>query len=434
MNYIEARKYIDDSARFSMKLGLNRTEKILEILGNPHKKIKCIHVAGTNGKGSTTAMVTSILKEAGYKVGMYTSPYIEEFEERIQINGICIEKEELAQSITKISLAVDKVLELGYDNPTQFEIITCAAFLHFYNKGVDFAVVEVGLGGRLDSTNVIKPILSIITSISYDHMNILGDTISKIAAEKGGIIKEGVPVVLYPQNEEAEKVIEDICKIKKSQIIKLEKDSAKFLKCYRDEKGIFQNIDVKGHTKTYNINLSLLGKHQLMNCATAINAIEALRKYKINIDDECINRALSKVKWPGRFEIMKEHPIVIIDGAHNIDGINKLKESLENYVEYHELVLVLGILADKQVEEMVKVITPLAKKVICVTPNNERAELAEELKLEVEKYNSNCEAVNDYEEAYIKGIKACGENDLLLISGSLYMIGDMRKKIKKYVD
>ncbi|WMJ81074.1 folylpolyglutamate synthase/dihydrofolate synthase family protein [Clostridium sp. MB40-C1] len=427
MNYIEARKYIDEAARFSMKLGLSRTEKILEILGNPHKELKCIHIAGTNGKGSTTAMITAVLKESGYKVGMYTSPYIEEFEERIQVNGLYIEKKELAEIITKVSKAVNKVLELGYDNPTQFEIITCAAFLYFYEQKVDFAVIEVGLGGRLDSTNVIHPILSVITSISYDHMNILGDTLSEIAGEKAGIIKEKVPVVLYPQGKEAEEVIEKVCGDKKAQIIKVKKDSVEFLECIKEEKRILQRIMVKGTYNSYNIDLALLGKHQLLNCATAIYTIEVLKNYGVAIEKDSIIKALSKVKWMGRFEIMNKEPWIIIDGAHNIDGMTKLKESLNAYVKYDNLILILGILADKQVHDMVKTITPIAKKVICVTPHNERAELADKLKLEVEKYNSDCEAVENYEEAYNKGLEYCRNNDLLLISGSLYMIGEMRK-------
>ncbi|MCY6960386.1 bifunctional folylpolyglutamate synthase/dihydrofolate synthase [Clostridium brassicae] len=430
MNYIEARKYIDEAARFSMKLGLSRTEKILEILGNPHKELKCIHIAGTNGKGSTTAMITAVLKESGYKVGMYTSPYIEEFEERIQVNGLYIEKEELAEIITKVFKAVNKVLELGYDNPTQFEIITCAAFLYFYEQKVDFAVIEVGLGGRLDSTNVIHPILSVITSISYDHMNILGNTLSEIAGEKAGIIKYKVPVILYPQEKEAEEVIKKICSDKKAPIIKVRKDSVEFLGCVEEDK-ILQRISVKGECDSYNIDLSLLGKHQLLNCATAIYAIEALKKSGVVTDNENIIKALSKVTWMGRFEIINKNPWVIMDGAHNIDGITKLKESINSYVKYDNLILILGILADKQVSDMVKTIVPMAKKVICVTPHSERAELAEELKKEVEKYNINCEAVESYEEAYKIGLNYCKSKDLLLASGSLYMIGDMRKIVTK---
>ena len=229
MNYDEAIAYIKNTAKFGTKLGLERTEKILELLGNPHKKLKCIHIAGTNGKGSTTAMVTNILVQAGYKVGSYISPFIEEFEERMQINNVNISKGDLSNIITEVSKAVEKVVELGYSNPTEFEIITCAGFLYFYRNNVDFAVVEVGMGGRLDSTNVIIPILTVITSISLDHTLILGDTIEKIAYEKAGIIKEGIPVVMYPQQKQSEEVIERICKEKNCKLIKVPGESSIYL-------------------------------------------------------------------------------------------------------------------------------------------------------------------------------------------------------------
>lgn len=433
MNYKQAMDYIEDSAKFSMKLGLSRTEKILELLGNPHNKLKCIHIAGTNGKGSITAMISAILKEVGYKVGMYTSPYIEEFEERIQVNGTNIPKEDLARVVTKVSDAVDKVIELGYDNPTQFEIITCAGLLYFYEQNVDFAVIEVGLGGRLDSTNLITPILSVITSISYDHVDILGDTLSKIAYEKAGIIKKGVPVVLYPQEKEAEEVIEKVCIKKEAKLIKARKESTKFIVSdeidTKENVNVTQNIVVNTEDNEYNVNLALLGKHQILNCATVLYVVEELIRIGVKIEKEVALKALSKVHWKGRFEILNKSPLVVIDGAHNIDGIRKLKESVEGYLKYKDLILILGILADKQVEDMVKTIVPMAKRVICITPHSDRAELASELTKVVQKYSENCEAADNYGEAYKLGLSYCSKEDLLLISGSLYMIGDMRKTI-----
>ncbi|NEZ49675.1 bifunctional folylpolyglutamate synthase/dihydrofolate synthase [Clostridium botulinum] len=427
--------YIEDAARFSIKLGLDRTKRILEVLGNPHNKIKCIHVAGTNGKGSITSMLNSILIEEGYKVGMYTSPYIEEFEERIQINNTKILKDDLATAITEVYNASNQILKEGYSNPTQFEIITCAAFLYFYNKDVDYAVIEVGLGGRLDSTNVITPILSIISSISYDHMKILGDSIEKIAIEKAGIIKSKVPVVLYPQLKEAEDVINSICIERKSPLKKVSKESGKYVGCNDltiDGKSIrTQNIIINVDNNEYNINLALLGKHQILNCTTVLYAVNELKKMGVVISNTSIINALIKVKWMGRFEILNNDPTVIIDGAHNIDGITKLKESIDTYVSYKDIVLILGILNDKQVEDMVKVITPSAKMVICVTPHSERAEIAKELMRSVKTYNSNCIAIEDYKTAYETALNYCNREDLLLISGSLYMIGDMRKIITR---
>jgi dihydrofolate synthase/folylpolyglutamate synthase len=445
MNYEEAINYITNTAKFGMNFGLERTQKILELLGNPHKKIKCIHIAGTNGKGSTTAMITKILMETGLKVGMYTSPYLEVFEERIQINNENICKEDLCKSVTQVSKAVTKVIELGYDNPTEFEIITCTMFCYFFDKKVDFAVIEVGLGGRLDSTNILQPfsveedggvIASVIVSISHDHMKILGDTLEKIAYEKAGIIKKGIPVIMYPQKPEVEKIIEKMCLVREAKLIKVPIDSVKYLE--GDNKNIDKNTTIYAQRfkvttdkDKYDIQLSLLGKHQLLNCATAIFAIEELIRKGIGIKKEHILSALKKVRWIGRLEVMKSNPLVVIDGAHNIDGIANLKENVQNYFKYNKMILVLGILADKEVDKMVSIIAPLANRVITVTPNSDRAESSKELKEIVEKYDVICEAIESYSEAYKLGMSYCSEEDLLLVSGSLYMIGDMRKIISK---
>ncbi|MBU3112026.1 bifunctional folylpolyglutamate synthase/dihydrofolate synthase [Clostridium lacusfryxellense] len=451
MNYDEAMAYIKDTAKFGSKLGLKRTQMILELLGNPHKKLKCIHIAGTNGKGSTTAMVTTILVEAGYKVGSYTSPFIEVFEERMQINNKNISKGDLSDIITEVSKVVEKVVELGYGNPTEFEIITCAGFLYFHKNNVDFAVVEVGIGGRLDSTNVITPILSIITSVSLDHTLILGDTIDKIAYEKAGIIKAGIPLVMFPQQKQSEEVIEKTCTEKKCKLIKVFPDSSIYLgkenlhniesasinekkllneTIHNYDKIITQRIKVTTLNNEYIIDLSLLGKHQLLNCSVAVHAIEELIAQGAIISSEDIISGLKKVKWPARLEVMNKRPLVVIDGAHNIDGIEKLTQSIDMYFNYNKIILILGILADKQVEDMIKTIVPKASRVITVTPHSERAELCEQLKVQVEKYTSDCEAIEDYELAYKKALSYCEDGDLLLISGSLYMVGDMRKIIR----
>jgi len=427
MNYNETREYIKNTAKFGSNYGLSRTQKILEFLGNPEKKLKCIHVAGTNGKGSTTAMITEILRDAGYKVGMYTSPFLMDFEERIQVDGKNISKEDLCEVVDELSKAVEKVIALGYEHPTEFEIITCAAFLYFYKKTVDYAVVEVGLGGRLDSTNVIDPLLCVITSISYDHMNILGNTLKDIAFEKAGIIKKNKSVILYPQEKESEKVVETVCKENNCDLIKVSSNSASFIKVQDN----FQYIDIRTERDIYHIKLSLLGKHQLLNCSTAVHCIERLMNLGVKVTKENIENALSNVIWMGRLEVLQDKPTVVIDGAHNIDGIKNLSESIETYFKYDELVLILGILADKEVESMVELIAKKAKKVITVTPNSDRAELASDLEAIVKKYNPNCESIDDYKKAVVKAKEYCNENDLLLISGSLYIIGDMRKILTK---
>lgn len=429
MNYNESIKYISESSKFSINLGLERTKKMLEFLGNPQNKLKCIHIAGTNGKGSTSAMISQILMEQGYKTGLYTSPYIEVFEERIQINRKNISKEELAKLVSKVSLAVEELKKLGFEPPTQFEIITAAAFLYFYEDNVDFVVLEVGLGGRLDATNVITPILSIITSISHDHMNILGDTLEKIAYEKAGIIKNNIPVILYPQETEAYNVINSICKENNSKVIEINIKEASFVKSIIGDSFVGQEIKIKTNFDSYNIKLSLLGKHQIFNCVTAVTAIEELIRLGIIISKDNIVSALSKVKWMVRLEVVKKKPLVIIDGAHNKDGIRMLLESIKEYFDYNKLNLIIGILADKEVEEMVELIADEAEKIICVTPNSDRAELAKNLKEMVSKFNPNCTSEQNYLTAYEKSFESCNEDDLLLICGSLYMVGDMRNHI-----
>lgn len=429
MDYKEAREYIQSKAKFGSNLGLERTEKLLELLKNPHKRLRCIHIAGTNGKGSTTAMISAVLKEAGYKVGMYTSPYIEEFEERIQINNYNIPKDDFSHIITKVANVVEKVENMGYGNPTEFEIITVAMFYYFCLKKVDFAVIEVGLGGRLDSTNVLEPILSIITSISYDHMNILGETLEKIAYEKAGIIKKA-PVIAYPQKKESEKIIEKVCKEKKCELIKVEDNLINVNREIIQKNIGQQSFKLKTKEDTYNICLSLLGEHQIKNCIVVILAIEKLIKLGIKIKKICIISALKKVKWPARLEIVNKNPLTVIDGAHNIEGIESLKNNVSKYFKYNKLILILGILKDKQVEDMIKILVPLADRVLTVTPHNDRGESSKELMHIVLKYNKNCEYLEEYKECYNKGKSYYEEGDIILICGSLYMVGDMRKLIK----
>lgn len=443
MNYKDTLQYINNIAKFGVNLGLERTEKILELLGNPHKKIKAVHVAGTNGKGSITVMISRVLMEAGFKVGMYTSPYLEEFEERIQINGKNISHDDLSRVVTKVSEVVDKVLQLGYDNPTEFEVITCAMLYYFWEKKVEIAVIEVGLGGRFDSTNVMVPfakeygggvMASVIASISYDHMNILGDTLEKIAYEKAGIIKKGIPVILYPQTESVEKVIEKVCEEKGSELLKVPVNSSNFIGENKIDSGsreYVQQVKIATKKSNYDIKLSLLGKHQLLNCAAALFTIEQLSKYNILVDKSSILRALNSVTWKGRLEVMGRNPLVVVDGAHNIQGISMLKENIRRYFQYNDMILILGILADKEVEKIVKTIVPLAKRVMAVTPKDKRGQIAGKLKTIIEKYNSNCEDFNDYEKAYRKALSYCNREDLILVCGSLYMVGDMRKIIKK---
>ena len=428
MRYEEAMKYITEVGNFGSNYGLERTHKLLEYLGNPEKELKFIHIAGTNGKGSTTSMITEILIGAGYKVGMYTSPFIEEFEERIQINRNNIPKEILATLMDEIKIAVDKVIEDGYNHPTEFEIITVLMLLYFKKENIDFGVIEVGLGGTLDSTNVITPILQVITSISFDHTNLLGNTLEEIAGEKAGIIKKEIPTVIYPQQEEALKVIKNKCLEMGSDLYIANNENLKFENVVNRDKP----YQLLKYNNEIDILLPLLGEHQIINLSVAMKAIEVLNNRNItDISVGSIVKSIKNVTWKGRLEVLSNNPYVVIDGAHNIQGIETLSRNIKKYFKYNNLYLILGILADKDVDEMVKVITPMAKKVYAVTPNSIRAELAEDLKNEIIKYNENCQAYDDYKEAYLTALNDADENDLILASGSLYMVGDMRKIINK---
>ena len=428
MRYEEAMKYITEVGNFGSNYGLERTHKLLEHLGNPEKDLKLIHIAGTNGKGSTTSMITEILMGAGYRVGMYTSPFIEEFEERIQINKRNIPKEILANLIDEVKVAVDRVIEEVYNHPTEFEIITVLMLLYFKKEKIDFGVIEVGLGGRLDSTNVIIPILQVITSISFDHTNLLGNTLG----EKSGIIKRNIPTIIYPQEEEVLKVIKNKCIDMGSDLYIADNDNIKFVKVVNKDKP-YQLLKYKSKEEL-DILLPLLGEHQILNLSVAMKTIEVLNNRKVvNITTESIIESIKNVTWKGRLEVLSNNPYVVIDGAHNIQGIKTLSTNIKKYFKYENLHLILGILADKDVDEMIKIITPMAKEVYAVTPNSIRAELAEDLKNEIVKYNTSCRAFDEYEEAYLEALKNSKENDIILASGSLYMIGDMRKIINKFL-
>lgn len=431
MNYEDGMKYIKTVGNFGSNYGLERTERLLEILGNPHKKIKVIHIAGTNGKGSTTSILTSMLIREGFKTGMYTSPFLEEFEERIQINKVNISKADLGIYVGIIKDAVDKVMEEGYSHPTEFEIITCLMFKYFYDEKVDYAVVEVGLGGRLDSTNVVSPVLTVITSISLDHTNILGNTIEEIAGEKGGIIKNNIPLIMYPQEmEEAKNVLISICKEKSSKVYEVKKENSSL--DYINEDDFYQRIKIKGLLKDYDMNLRLLGEHQIVNCQVAVMAVEVLSEIE-GFDLNNIETGVEDARWNGRLEVLCKEPLIVIDGAHNIQGIKSLKENVLKYFNYNKMHLILGILADKQVNEMIDAIVPLSEDVIALTPHSDRAELATELKKEIYKVNDKVKSFENYKDGFYSALSTARKDDIILVTGSLYMIGEMRSIINKSI-
>lgn len=417
--------YIRDSLKFGSILGLERIEKLLERMGNPQDRLKYIHVGGTNGKGSTVTFISSILIEAGYRVGIYTSPSIHNFNERIRINDREIADEDIASLITMIKGKVDEMVSDGEENPTEFEITTAMAFQYFHDQDCDFVLLEVGLGGRLDSTNIIKETeVSVITTIDYDHMEILGDTLAKIAAEKAGIIKEDGDVVLYPQAEEADKVIRE--KVKKQHASLHEAD---FNRIRMKQKSIAeQTFDYKEYD---GLTISLLGDHQVRNAAVALEAIEVLKEKGYVIPEEAIRKGLRDARWPGRFEVLSKKPVFIADGAHNVQGVNALRDNLVKYFGDRKITFILGVLEDKDYQHMVTAVLPLARRFIAVAPNNRRALSPEALGAFISKFTADVTVMEDIDKAIEMSLELSGDDDIICSFGSLYYIGQVREFFNK---
>jgi len=423
MNYDEALEYIHGTHKLGSKLGLQNISALLNIMGSPQKHLKFIHVAGTNGKGSTTAMIASILQEQGYKVGMYTSPYIEDFRERIQINGQYIEKEKLAEIVSRIKIMIQQMVEQGFNHPTEFEIITALAFQYYYEQKCDYVVLEVGLGGRLDATNVIEtPLVSVITSISMDHMEYLGNTIQEIAYEKCGIIKKNGTVVVYPkQDHEALEVIKQVSKEKNAKV--LIADSSRVSVLSDTLEGLVFDYKPYG-----NLELPLIGEHQVFNAVTAVTVVEVLKQYcGISITQDSIKKGLKKVCWPGRMEVLSTNPTFIIDGAHNIAGIRALKKSILKYLQGMRIILIMGMLQDKEYRKCIAEIAPIADLMIATMPVSNRALSGERLGELASRYCHNVKVENDYRTAIDTALKRVEKDKAILCCGSLYLVGSVRQ-------
>jgi len=425
MEYNEALKYIHGSHKFGVKLGLTNITRLLELMGNPHRKLRFVHVAGTNGKGSTVAFISSILAKAGYRTGIYTSPYIERFTERIKINDVEISEQDLSRITQFVKEKAEKMLSQGGNHPTEFEIITAIAFQYFYEKKCDVVVLEVGLGGRFDSTNVIDtPLVSVITTISYDHMDRLGNTLPEIAFEKAGIIKPGGDVVIYPQRAEVEKVFEDVC-IERGALL----HRADFSKLR------LENFSIDGQTFRYknyeDLRISLLGEHQAANAAVAVEAVEILKNKGLRINESHIRDGLSNTRWPGRLEVLNKDPVFLIDGAHNPEGAMVLRDALNKYFPDKEKIFIIGMLKDKDYKAVIETIAPIASRFVTVTPGSERALPAAELGKFIETYCKNVTISDTIEEAVQASLKFAKGNSVICAFGSLYYIGEIRKLFTK---
>ncbi|QUH20197.1 bifunctional folylpolyglutamate synthase/dihydrofolate synthase [Alkaliphilus sp. B6464] len=430
MNYQEALDYIHGTYKFGSKLGLENIKYLLSLLGDPHKKLKIIHVAGTNGKGSTSSYIHSILKEAGYRVGLYTSPYLEEFTERMRINGENIPKDKLANITAIVKEKIEGMVNEGKNHPTEFEVVTAIAFYYYAKENIDFLVLEVGLGGRLDATNVVEdPLLSVITPIGLDHTEYLGDTLDKIAYEKGGIIKENSLVLSYPQEAEVIDVFRNLCAERNSKLFVTSFNELTIHKSTIEEQ-VF-SVNILGNVYD-NIKIQLVGIHQIYNACTAIGAVEVLRKYRnINISDEAVLGGLYNAKWPGRFEVLQRDPVVIIDGAHNLHGAEALRKSIGALLKDYKITFVIGMLQDKDVEGVLKDLIPLMSKIIATRPANPRAMNAIDLADKLKVFGKETYVSEDIKEAINMAIEETEANEAIIFAGSLYMIGEVRKLLIK---
>lgn len=424
MKYNEALEYINDKDKFGSRLGLDSIGKLLSLLGNPQKGLNYIHIGGTNGKGSTASYLAHVLKAGGYKVGLFTSPYIERFNERIQINGEDIPNETLGRLTSTIRKKADIMVKEGYNHPTTFEIITAIGFMYFKEERTDYAILEVGLGGRFDSTNIIdKPLVSVITTIDFDHIDILGDTLGKIAYQKAGIIKDNSIVISYPQEEESLEVLKKVSREKNSEFYLCPMENIS-IKSASNRESVF-DFQYKD-TKIEDIKIKMLGEYQVYNAALALTTLLIMKERELlSIEKEDIYRGLSDTKWPGRLEIIGEDPIFLIDGAHNVQGIAQLKKALKLF-KYNRLILGMAMLKDKDTSHMVELLVPIADIVVATEVKMDRKLDAEILGEKASKYNKEIYVKKDIKEAIKKALELANKDDMIVFGGSLYLIGEVK--------
>jgi len=427
MNIKETFDYIDQNGKFGIKLGLETMQRLCQQLGNPEKDLTFIHVAGTNGKGSFSTMLSAILSAAGYQTGLYTSPALMTFNERIRLNMVPVSDALLAEKATLIKAACDTLTKEGFPHPTGYEIETALAFLCFKALKTDLCILEVGMGGRLDATNVIPPaLLSVIMSISKDHTNYLGTTLSDIAHEKAGIFKKGSTALLYPQKsalalhtlvEDAHKKDLPVIQTKASEIDILEQGPQGQRLSFFDESTANRHV----------FTLNLAGAYQPLNALTVLKAVQFLNEKNYRLSEEAVKKALSSVTFSGRFETLHNAPHILIDGAHNVDGILSLVESLKQYYPEEKFNFFLGMLVDKDIEGALDLLMPLAQEVNTLTPDNERAFDAKSLAtLITTRYHFPAHPFMSYNNAVTYALHQKKESHNIFV-GSLYMIGKIKR-------
>lgn len=424
-NYNKCINYLFGLERIGIKYSLKNIRILLKYLGNPEKKLKAIHIAGTNGKGSVASIVNSILIEYGYRCGLYTSPHIQDFRERILINGSFIDKYYIINFINNILDLIEKI------SPSFFEVITALAFKYFEEEKVDFSIIEVGLGGRLDSTNVLKPIISVITGISIDHTEYLGNTLKKITFEKSGIIKRNTPLILGKMNSQTFSLIENIAVQKRAELIDSTKENKINIK-KRSENGFYFDLEIDNFINK-GIFLPLIGDFQKWNLATSFSVIKRLLKiYNIQFNRDKIINGLMKIKsnsnFYGRFEKINEQPKIIIDVSHNIEGIRNIKYNL-NYFDFNNLYIIFAIMSDKEYKKCIREIEKLNAQIILTKPSYKRA-LQPEILIKYVRDKSKFNIIPKVENAYELVREKVKDRDLILITGSFYLVSDFLKVLK----
>ena len=423
MNYTETLAYLDGLGKFGIHLGMERIEALLKELGNPEQKVRTIHVTGTNGKGSVTSMITNILLVSGLKVGKFTSPHLVRYNERIEVDGKEISDEDFALVVTAVRRAVENVMVKGTDQPTQFEVLTAAAFLHFALQKLDYAVIEVGLGGLWDSTNVITPVVSVITNVSLDHTDRCGKTVEEIAMQKAGIIKDGIPVVTAAEGE-ALGLIQAMSLFKQAPLYIYGKAfTAQEVSSSMDG----QTFTLSAGDYHSNYDVKLPGAHQILNTAVAVVAAKLASKQDSRINEMALHQGVAFTKWPGRLERISQKPDVILDGAHNPAGAAVLRAALDKYYSGKKICFIFGMMGDKDISQ---VITTLFRKedTVYTVRADEGARAAEPEAL-AEQIGPQAKVMHDLTTAYKTALAEVGEDGLVCVCGSLYLVGTFKKML-----
>lgn len=416
MNYGETLFYLYNLERFGIKLDLSNITSILRRQGGPHLKFPSLHIAGTNGKGSVAAMLHSILCQSGYKAGLYTSPHLVDFRERIRVGQKLVEKDFIFDFVQMLKDEIDR------EGFTFFEVTTAMAFEYFAQKKVDVAIVETGLGGRLDATNMINPLISIITNISLEHTKHLGDTITQIAGEKAGIIKHGVPTITAASQPEALDAIRSVCAEKNSELTHVQKESRYTV---LDSSILGTKFDFSSNSYEYkSLELNLAGGHQLLNAVTCLTAIQKLKELGWMVEDQAIRDGLKKVNWRARLEVFKKDPLVLLDVAHNPGGTKALIRALDKLFPKKQIIFVFGVMEDKDYRSMLKEIFRKAKFAVLTKPDYKRAAEPESLKEIVVKANISFQIIPKVKQAYLFILKNAKPNDIICITGSHFTVGE----------